>query len=417
MSLVVQYRLDEASGSLGTDSVGSLDMTNTTVTSVSDATYGDVAYFDGSSHLALAAASLPTAITGTNSRTLSYWVKPTGTFTATQTLHSVGSTSGTGTMWRLNMSTSGIFQHAFSSLGAINNTTALVADTWYNIAHTFDGTNITLYVDGVLEITAARPLNTQTSSDLVIGSLNSNLTTSPYTGCQLDFRLYNGALDATAIADIYAAGPHDRNLISATMYTHLADITWSAVSGATTYTLTQTEDSGDPVTIVYDTTDLTFTSYNLTPGSSYEYNLYTDLDLLIPESTTTESALAVDTTSVTDLMIRLGNDLTLIDEISVDDIESELRNVLSTGDEVSFASGGSIFVQDADTIEFIPGKDVLTPFVPILTSQAVTVTTAEGDSSAISYNQILNQVTVDSTILDIGQYAVVGKYKVKVIEN
>ena len=417
MSLVVQYRLDEASGSLGTDSVGSLDMTNTTVTSVSDATYGDVAYFDGSSRLALAAASLPTAITGTNSRTISYWVKPTGTFTSAQTFHSVGSGNGTGARWRFNMYTSGVLQHAYNNLSAIENTTALVADTWYNIAQTFNGTNVTIYVDGVLETTAAKALITQTDSDLVIGAWNENLTSSPYTGCQLDFRLYDGALDATAVGDIYAAGPHDRNLLSATMYTHLADLAWSAVSGATTYTVTQTEDSGDPVTIVYDTTDLTFTSYNLTPGSSYEYNLYTDLDLLIPESTTTESALAVDTTSVTDLMIRLGNDLTLIDESSVDDIESELRNVLSTGDEVSLASGVSIFVQDADTIEFIPGKDVLTPFVPILTSQAVTVTTAEGDSSAISYNQILNQVTVDSTILDIGQYAVVGKYKVKVIEK
>jgi len=56
MSLLIQYRFDEASASIGTDSVGSLDMTNTGVTTVSE-TFGshsiNAAYFDGSSHLNL----------------------------------------------------------------------------------------------------------------------------------------------------------------------------------------------------------------------------------------------------------------------------------------------------------------------------------------------------------------------------
>ena len=36
MSLLIQYRFDEASVSIGTDSVGSLDMTNTGVTTISE---------------------------------------------------------------------------------------------------------------------------------------------------------------------------------------------------------------------------------------------------------------------------------------------------------------------------------------------------------------------------------------------
>lgn len=74
MSLESWYRLDEDSASIGTDSVGSRDMTNTGVTSVG-ADYGNAAYFDGSSYLNLASGSLPAAITGGNSRTFSCWVK------------------------------------------------------------------------------------------------------------------------------------------------------------------------------------------------------------------------------------------------------------------------------------------------------------------------------------------------------
>ena len=65
MSLLIQYRFDEASASIGADSVGSLDMTNTGVTTVSE-TFGshsiNAAFFDGSSHLNLSSASLPLSL-------------------------------------------------------------------------------------------------------------------------------------------------------------------------------------------------------------------------------------------------------------------------------------------------------------------------------------------------------------------
>ena len=74
MSLLIQYRFDEASVSIGTDSVGSLDMTNTGVTTVSE-TFESIsinaAHFDGSSHLNLPSASLPASMTGSSSRTFS----------------------------------------------------------------------------------------------------------------------------------------------------------------------------------------------------------------------------------------------------------------------------------------------------------------------------------------------------------
>jgi len=66
MSLLIQYRFNEESVSIGTDSVGSLDMTNTGVTTISE-TFESIsinaAHFDGSSHLNLPSASLPASMT------------------------------------------------------------------------------------------------------------------------------------------------------------------------------------------------------------------------------------------------------------------------------------------------------------------------------------------------------------------
>lgn len=95
MSLLIQYRLDEASISIGTDSVGSLDMTNTGVTTVSE-TFGtssiNASYFDGSSYLNLPSASVPVSMTSNNSRTFCCWVKHTDQPT-NNTIHYNGTNS------------------------------------------------------------------------------------------------------------------------------------------------------------------------------------------------------------------------------------------------------------------------------------------------------------------------------------
>ena len=98
--------------------------------------------------------------------------------------------------------------------------------------------------------------------------------------------------------------------------------------------MTEKRDSEDDVVIADAISETTFTSYNLTPGSSYEYNLFTDLDLVTPESTIIDTAPSVNTMSVNDLLTRLSNDLSILNSDSIDDIEFELRNILDTGDEV-----------------------------------------------------------------------------------
>ena len=293
--------------------------------------------------------------------------------------------------------------------------------------------NATVYIDGILsdhDAVDAIPIdelhNIVYVAQTVVSSqftLLANFADLFSFGCIFHSALfYDSSLTAAEVLynyQVLLSNPvaNFTSPFAATMYTHLADITWPDVSGATTYTITQTENAVDPIILVSETSDLTITSYNLNPGSSYEYNLYTDLDLVTPQDTVTESTLAVDTSSVTDLMVRLGNDLTLIDESSVDEVELELRNVLNTGEIVSLNTGNAVFVQQSDTIQVVTGRDVLTPFESSLTSGSIIVTTEEGDSSTITYDESLNQVTFDgSTALDVGKYTIIGKYKVSVTE-
>ena len=70
-----------------------------------------------------------------------------------------------------------------------------------------------------------------------------------------------------------------------------------------------------------------------------------------------------------------------------------------------------------DRLEVAPGKSILTPFESSLSSGSIIVTTAELDSTTITYDETLNQVTFDGvTTLDVGGYTTLGKYKVNVTE-
>ena len=203
--------------------------------------------------------------------------------------------------------------------------------------------------------------------------------------------------------------------LEATMFTHLADLTWSSIGGATSYTVTQTEDAGSEETIVSETTDLSFTSLNLNPGSSYVFNLYTDLDLVTPATSITESALVVDTANVTALAVRLSNDFSILSESSYDEVDSQLRNFLMTGDEVILSSGNAVFVEDSDTIVH-SDTDILTPFESTAGSGQTITVTVGGESAVLTYNESLNEVTYDGTAYGIGESFAVGTSKVTISE-
>ncbi len=415
MSLVLHYKLNESSSaSLGTDSVGSLDATNTGVTAFSDPTYGQVAYFDGSADLTLPAVSVPTALTGSSARTVSLWIR-TLSFTD-EVITSVGNQSSAGARWRVQIKSPAQVSVAYYQVAGTQTTTA-IGSGWRHFAIVYDGSNSKVYMDGVAEFDETRSINTF-NTDLGIGIDTTGAVSTQFNGYMIDYRVYDGDLGQSDITTLFGDGPELGFTFQATMYSHLADLTWSSVSGASSYTVTQSEDSGPISTILDASTDLAVTSPTLA-GSSYTYNLYSDLDLVTPLATLSEIADTVTTVTVQSLLTRISNDLTIITETAIDDIDSVLRDVLSTGDVIEYQDGSATFVADSDTLALPSNGDsaVLTPFdVSAGSGQTATVTLPDASNEVLTYDESTDEVVYSATNYAIGEHFKVGSFKVTVKE-
>jgi hypothetical protein len=95
---------------------------------------------------------------------------------------------------------------ATGSTGYGNASTALVANAWYFIAGTFDGTNYVIYQNNTIRGTAAGGIAKDAANHLYIGRAQSGST---WNGRIALPKLWNYALTAAQIRDIYDA---ERNL-------------------------------------------------------------------------------------------------------------------------------------------------------------------------------------------------------------
>ena len=417
---ILHYKLYESDSEIGTDSSSSLiDIANTGVTSIVDPTYGRVSFFDGSSELVLPSASIPTNLTSNNPRSYSYWIKDTGSATGA-VIHSNGNQNASGRRFRTQINSSNQIAIAYFNLTASVTTSSLTVDQWYHVVETFTGTVVTIYIDNVSEVTNSRSLVTQSSTDFGIGIDPTSSNTVQFQGCLLDFRAYDSALTTTEISDIYNAGP-DMIGLEISMYTHVADLTWLAISGATNYTITQNVDSGGETTLVDSSTELSYTVGDIVPGSSYEFKLYTDLDLVTEVASVEETSPAIDTSSVTSIIERFSNDLVALEQLSsgsILEIDSTLRDILNTGDVVVTDIGETTFVQEDETltIDSVGTQNVLLPFqTSVGVDQEVTITLPES-SNNVTYNHSNNTVISDSVEYPVGSYYISGSYKVTVTE-
>lgn len=143
-------------------------------------------------------------ITGNNPRTVAVWVKTTNT--ARQGVATWGN-SGTFSRNTFVINGNGTVRFEYQG-GGQNSTLTINDDVWHHIAYTYDGAEIKVYIDGVLDFT--RPeirIDTGVAGDRQItigseGSSDGSLTFRPFSGAMDDFRLYNRALSASEIAEL-----------------------------------------------------------------------------------------------------------------------------------------------------------------------------------------------------------------------
>ena len=413
MSLLLKYDFDNPTLTIGEDSSGnSKVLTNTGVVSLPDplGKFGNVAYFDGSSYLNLPSTSVPSELIGTTPRTISVWIYGENTLNATICANGTSATnSKIRFLWVGSSRIVNIDSANVGHAGSIS----IPASSWAHVVFTFDSSTIRTYINGVSDVVSSAPSINTGSGDLSIGRdpINSNL--NEFEGYMLDYRAYDTALDASSITNLYNDGPRDIYKVSleANMFTHMADMTWNSIVNASNYSLTQTQSGEEEITILGNSADLSFTTTTLVPNTSYEFKLYTDLDTVTPIITLTDTTPIVDAVSAGELATRVSNDFTDLVNFNPVEIQAVLKDIFSTQDVVTMTSGKYVFVEDADTINFSLDSDVkgiLTPFE---------VTDGPGqsfilDSSTVSYDETLNEVTLGSDTLSSGESSVFNGYKV-----
>ena len=127
--------------------------------------------------------------------TKSMWIQKTGDqphvhviFQQRRTMIGIGYTGVGGT----------ITNKPYTYIGAstINGTTTLSDDVWYNIAVTYNNTSVKLYVNGILEATGTRTLESDSGSTVFFGKSSSgNFFEGNISNCII----YNRALSSTEI--------------------------------------------------------------------------------------------------------------------------------------------------------------------------------------------------------------------------
>lgn len=205
MAQVAAYALDEGTGLTAADASGGghiLTLTNATWTASghTNAALTNTAADTG------ALATVPAITTAV---TLMCWVKPLdlaagSTHMAAGIFQAGGSTDIALFTQRGSFGTANVLQADIrigGGLVACNGTSALTVGTWAHVAVTFDGANIKLYRNGVLETTVANTgaisLGTAfyVAGALATASVDSDVVVD-------DVRLYDTALDVTTIATL-----------------------------------------------------------------------------------------------------------------------------------------------------------------------------------------------------------------------
>ena len=203
--------------------------------------------------------------------------------------------------------------------------------------------------------------------------------------------------------------------ISAEMYTHLADLTWDSVSGATTYRVTQQQDGGTETDVITDSTDLTGTVF-VENGSTYVFSLYVDSDITSTAVTATVTPSVVSEASVTLLSARLSNDFTLLDENAIieieDHISSSLTHLDTVNTRVSTGTGEtkfeSTYLGPSEITSVDEGSYMFSFTDATGAGQTTTMVTPDAVSNEITYDNINSEITFDGTNYAAGTSFIIG---------
>jgi hypothetical protein len=273
-TLVGHWQMDEGSGTTLVDvSASANDGTITGSPSWVTGVINQALSLNGSTYaLVPYAASLDI----TSAITLSVWIKPNTLTTSYVIKKAISSVDG----YELSISSSGVpffrlNNYSSGNTYRVDANNPLVLNGWTHIAGTYDGTNMHIYVNGIQDDDAPTlgPTLIATNNEaLGIGAQSNGA--SPVNGTIDDARIYNGALDATAVLALFNVFPTvpvlnspANGLLNVTIPPTLS---WYASGGAETYQL-QVSTISDFSSTVFDQSGITTTSTSVTGLSNASF--------------------------------------------------------------------------------------------------------------------------------------------------
>lgn len=208
-SLVAYYKLDESSGN-ASDSFGGNTGTVTNIT-YSAGKINNCAVFNGTSSDISVPVGVYSLFDGTKSWTISAWVYPTN-LTGNHTIfrNSSGDANNgfnSGVSFFSSASNINILRANGGSSVANQSTATLTINTWNYVTATYDGTNVSLYINAGTPFTQANAISGVTA---VLGRFGRwvELSTSYYwwAGNIDETAFYNRALTSTEVSQLYNSG-------------------------------------------------------------------------------------------------------------------------------------------------------------------------------------------------------------------
>ncbi len=173
------------------------------------------AYFNGSNSYTYASSSVQQPTTDFSVSVWSKWdSKPSGSVGLVGNFR----TGGGGTQPGLAIAKfngTNVFRFYTGQNDYVSGTTNFSTNTWYHVVGTYDGSNMKIYVNGVLEGTqpyTGTPLTT--TEPLVIGRMYGNYSGYYHNGLINQVRLFNNAISALQVTELYEETAADNSVLN-----------------------------------------------------------------------------------------------------------------------------------------------------------------------------------------------------------
>ncbi len=171
--------------------------------------------FNGSNSYTYASSSVQQPTTNFSVSVWSKWdSKPSGTVGLVGNFRTGGGGTQPGLAIAKHNGTN-VFRFYTGQNDYVAGTTNFSTNTWYHVVGTYDGSNMKIYVNGVLEGTqpyTGTPLTT--TEPLVIGRMYGNYSGYYHNGLINQVRLFNSAVSASQVTELYNETAADNSVLN-----------------------------------------------------------------------------------------------------------------------------------------------------------------------------------------------------------